>query len=312
MSTIRNTRILILGAGGIGGYFGGRLAAGGADVTFLVRPNRAAQLRQNGLTIHSPLGNVNVEVQTEITASQTYDLVVLACKAPGLDPAIEAILPAIGPDTIVLPLLNGVRHLAVLDERISKAQILGGLCHIGVTLNDNGEIQHLNDLQHIALGARRPEQDAAAKRVHAAFTHGGLSPVLSPTIMQDMWEKFVFLSSYAGLTCMMRAPVGAIAATDHGKAIGLDLLEECAAIATASGFPPHADFMKSSRATLTDERSNGTASMLRDVLQGRRTEQDHILGDMFSRAGPAGLTAPILRLARTHMQAYEAVRSVSP
>ncbi|QIE57829.1 2-dehydropantoate 2-reductase [Pikeienuella piscinae] len=303
-------RILILGAGAIGGYYGGRLLDGGADVTFLVRTKRAALLCRNGLIVHSALGDVKADVHTEERPGRIYDLVVLACKATGLDAAIDAILPAIGPDTTVLPLLNGVRHLAMLDERIPQAAILGGLCHIGATMDDKGEIRHLNDLQRIALGARRPEQGRAAERVHAALSRGGIAPVLSTDIMQEMWEKFVFLTAYAGLTCMMRAPVGAIAATTHGKAVARELLEECAAIATASGYPPAAEFIESSFVTLSDERSEGAASMLRDVLQNRKTEQDHILADMLSRARSAGVSAPILRLASTHMEAYEALRAV--
>lgn len=304
-------RILILGAGGIGGYFGGRLAAGGADVTFLVRPGRATQLRQNGLILCSSLGDLRLDVRTIEQVGHFYDLVLLACKAPDLDPAIEAILPAIGPATIVLPLLNGLRHLALLDERLPQAHVLGGLCHIGVALGKDGDIQHLNELQHLALGPRRPEQEAASETAYAALSCGSLAPLLSPAIMQDMWEKFAFLASYAGLTCLMHASVGVVATTDHGKAIARELLDECAAIATASGFQPRPEFMTSSEATLTDERSGGTSSMLRDMLQGSRTEHDHILGDMFSRGVTAGIATPILRLARTRMQAYEIARAAS-
>lgn len=309
MSTASNMQILILGAGGVGGYFGGRLVESGADVTFLVRPNRAIQLRRNGLTIYSSLGNVNTKVHVEEEASQPRDLIILACKATGLQGAIEAVRPAIGPDTIVLPLLNGIRHLELLDARLPQAQILGGLCHIGVTVDDNGDIRHLNDLQHIALGARHPEQEPAAKLAHTALSRGRITPVHSIDITRDMWEKFVFLASYAGLTCLMRAPVGVIAATEFGKAIAAELLEECAAVAAAFGFRPSAKFMQTSLATLTDEQSAGAASMLRDLQNGRKTEQDHILGDMVGRAHAAGIVTPILRLARTHMQAYETTRS---
>jgi len=311
MTTRSGTRILVLGAGGIGGYFGGRLAAGGADVTFLVRSARAAQLRQRGLVIHSAIGDLRLDVRTVGCVSGFYDLILLACKAPDLDRAIEAILPAAGPHTAVVPLLNGLRHLPLLDERLPQAQILGGLCHIGATLEDNGDIRHLNDLQHLALGSRRTEQKATSEKAHAALSGGGLAPALSQDIMQEMWEKFVFLTSYAGLTCLLRAPIGAIASTGEGKAIANEMLAECAMIATASGFPPRSEFMASSLRTLTDENSGGTSSMLRDVLRGNQSEQEHVLGDMFNRAVSMEINAPILRLARTQMQAYEIVRSGS-
>jgi 2-dehydropantoate 2-reductase len=304
-------RILILGAGGIGGYFGGHLAAAGADVTFLVRPARSTQLERDGLAIISPLGNLQLPVKTSAQIDQPFDLILLACKAFDLGSAMQAISPAVGKNSTIVPLLNGLRHLDSLDQSFPSAHILGGLCHIGVTLRQDGKIEHLNELQHLSLGSRLPGQQFAAHAAHKALTCGGFAPVLSKVILQEMWEKFVFLASYAGVTCMMRAPIGAIARSGCGRSIAAELLSECSVVATAAGFPPRSRFLVDSLKTLTDETSTGTSSMLRDLLRGARTEHDHILGDMLARATALGISTPVLRIADTILRAYEMTRPAS-
>jgi len=302
-------RILILGAGGVGGYFGARLAAAGVDVTFLVRPGRAAQLARDGLVVLSPLGDLRLSVATVTEAQPGYNVVMLACKAYDLDSAIAAIAPAVTADTLVLPLLNGLRHLDVLDARFGRDRVLGGVCHIGVTLTEAGEVKHLDKGQRFTLGPRSPAQVERAGTVHAALMLGGFAPVLSPEVEQGMWEKFVLLTSYAAMTCLMRAPIGAIVAADEGEALMREMLSECSDTATASGHAPKPAFFGETLAMLTRRGSPGTASMLRDIQRGARTEHDHILGDMLARARTAGIAAPILRIAYAHLQAYDAVRT---
>ena len=298
-------RLLILGAGGVGGYFGARLAAAGVDVTFLVRPGRAAQLARDRLVVLSPLGDLRLQVATLTQAQPGFAAVVLACKAYDLDSAIEAVAPAVTADTLVLPLLNGMRHLNSLDARFGAERVLGGLCQIGVTLTGKGEVQHLNTVQQFALGARRPIQLEACERLHTTLARGGFNPVLSTDIVQRMWEKFVLLAAYAGMTCLMRAPVGAIVAADAGAALMHEILAECAAVATASGHVPDPAFITETLGVLTERGSPGTASMLRDIQRGARTEHEHILGDLLRRAHEAQIAAPLLRVANAHLQAYE-------
>ncbi len=306
-------RTLILGAGGIGGYFGARIAAAGGDVTFLVRPARARLLAENGLVVRSPTGDLTLAAKTATdgaaaAAEGAFDLIMLACKAYDLDSAMDAIAPAVGPDTLILPLLNGLRHLDSLDARFGRDRVLGGLAHIGVTLTEAGEILHLNSLQRLTLGARTPGQAARAEAIHAAFAGGGFKLLLSGEIEQEMWEKFVFICSYAGITCLMRADIGAIAATNDGSHIALELLAECVATATAHGYAPRGNFSRDSGATLTDKTSQGTASMLRDMERSAATEHEPLLGDMLRRARLAGIATPVLRVANAHMQAYEQMR----
>ena len=298
-------RMLILGAGAVGGYFGARLAAASVDVTFLVRPARAAVLARDGLVVHSPLGDLKLSVTTLTQATQGFDVILVACKAFDLNAAIAAIAPAVTPDTVVLPLLNGLRHLEVLDASFGGDRVLGGLCHIGVTLTDTGEVLHLNAAQHLTLGPRSATQTERCRQVHAMLARGGFGPELSAHIEQSMWEKFVLLSSYAAMTCLMRAPVGAIVAADEGEALMREMLAECAAVASASGHAPDSKFIAETQAFLTQRGSSGTASMLRDIQRAAHTEHEHILGDMLARARSAGVAAPILRIANAHLQAYE-------
>ncbi|MFD0986117.1 2-dehydropantoate 2-reductase [Methyloligella solikamskensis] len=303
--------VLVLGAGGIGGYFGGRLASAGVDVSFLVRPARAKLLSRNGLTISSPLGDVKEQVRILTEADMAYDAVLLACKAYDLDAAIEAISPAVGPSTLLVPLLNGVRHLERLDSCFGREHVLGGLCHIGVTVSDAGEIQHLNKLERFVFGARTEDQSESAEALYRVLARGGFHPVMSETILQEMWEKFVFLATYAGMTTLMRAPVGAIVATQEGEAVIREMLEECTATAAASGYAPRAEAMRSMVGSLTERGSKGTASMYRDMVNNKRTEHEHILGDMLERARAASVSAPLLRISLTNMQAYDQERAVS-
>jgi len=299
-------RILVLGAGGVGGYFGARLAAGGCDITFLVRPGRAAKLKANGLTVKSPLGDVAIpDVRFVTQAEAPADLIILSCKAYDLGSAMDTIAPAVGPGTLILPLLNGLRHLDDLDARFGKDKVLGGTCHIGVTMAETGEILHLNKLHRFLLGARSPAQ--AVEAVYQALLPGGFALTLSPDITQDMWGKFAFLTSFAGITCLMRANIGAIAASDNGTVIALALFEECLSVARASGFIAGEAYMETSLGMLTDPTSSGTASMLRDLQAGGRTEHEHILGDMLHRAKSLGVAAPVLTIAHAHLQAYAAM-----
>lgn len=302
-------RILVLGAGGIGGFFGGKLAAAGVDVRFLVRPRRAELLARNGLIIASPLGDLRIPVNTLTEVDSAFDAVLLACKAYDLDDAMKAIAPAVGPSTMILPLLNGVRHLDMLDARFGRERVLGGLCHIGVTVSTAGEIQHLNTLQRFVLGARMPSQIPAAEVLHKVVERGGFEPIFSAAIMQEMWEKFTFLATYAGMTTLMRASVGAILAAAEGEAIMREMLAECIATAEASGYTLRPEAMTQMTASLTERGSTGTASMFRDMARNGRTEHEHVIGDMLVRARAAGVPAPLLRTSLTNMQAYEAQRA---
>lgn len=299
-------RILVVGAGGIGGYFGGRLAQVGTDVTFLVRPRRAAQLAAGGLMVQSPLGDISMPVQTVMAGAVNagYDAVLLSCKAYDLDDAIDAFAPAMADGAAVLPLLNGMRHLDTLQHRFGAAAVLGGQCQIAATLDPDGAVRHLGALQAVSLGERDGSTSARVEALATAFA--GCGGRASTTIIQDMWEKWVFLASLAALTSLMRAPVADVVA-GGGAWIATGLFDETAAIATAHGHPPRPAFTERMRDMIAKPGLVFAASMMRDIEAGGRTEAEHVVGDLVARGTEPGTT--LLRIALAHLRTYEARRA---
>ncbi len=311
-------RILILGAGGTGGYFGGRLAQAGIDVTFLVRPNRAAQLDRDGLVIRSPLGDaafavahVTAEALPQHAQQRPFDLVILSCKAYDLDSSIEAIAPAVGAHTTVLPILNGLRHYTALDARFGREHVLGGLCFISATKADDGAVLHLDKPAKLTFGERDGDTDSARVSALAkACEQAGIDHVASADIAKEQWIKYTFLAALAAGTCLMRADVGTIVASDHGTAFMQALYAECLAVAEQAGHAIPAKAQEIALGAITKPGSPIKASMLRDLEAGQRVEAAHIVGDMLGRALAAGQSAPLLQAAYCHLQAYEAQRAV--
>src|SRR5471032_2678572 len=240
-------RILIVGAGAIGGYFGGRLLQAGRDVTFLVRPGRAAELADAGLVIKSPLGDVTLKNPPTVQADQLaekFDVILLSCKAFDLDDAIKSFAPAVGPNTVVIPLLNGMLHLDVLDKKFGRERVLGGLCAIAVTLNEQREVVQLAPLQSLNFGERDGKMSDRVRAIADMMASGNFGSVASENVVQEMWEKWVFLASLAASTCLMRTSVGNILASPGGKDFILGMLDECKAVATAEGYAPRAPFLE--------------------------------------------------------------------
>jgi 2-dehydropantoate 2-reductase len=306
-------RILVVGAGAIGGYFGGRLLQAGRDVTFLVRPRRSAQLAKTGLVIRSRFGDVTLPSPPTVTADalrKPFDLILLSCKAYDLQSAADSFAPAVGPNTAILPFLNGMGHMDYLAERFAVGAVLGGQCVISVTLDGDGHILHLNDTHGLSFGEQNGEISPRAEAIAATFSGAKFESRLSKTILQEMWEKWVLIATMAGSNCLMRAAVGDIVAAG-AENLSLALLDECAAIATAQNFAPSEAAMTRNRGMLTMPGSTFAASMLRDIERGAPTEADHILGDLNRRGGGGGggpNDFPLLRIAYAHLRAYDARR----
>ena len=310
-------RILVLGAGGTGGYFGGRLAQAGVDVTFLVRPARAAQLDSEGLVIRSPLGDatfpvahVTADALPALAAEQPFDLVILSCKAYDLESSIEAIAPAVSSRTTVLPILNGLRHYAALDARFGRDAVLGGLCFISATKAADGAVLHLAPAAKLTFGERdTPGSSARVLALAAACVQAGVDHVASDAIGQEQWVKYTFLTTLAAATCLMRADVGTIVATEDGADIVRGLYAECLAVAEAAGEPIPEKAQAVALAATTQEGSSLKASLRRDLEAGQQVEAEQIVGDMRVRARAAGQAAPLLAVAYAHLQAYQRQRA---
>jgi 2-dehydropantoate 2-reductase len=304
-------RVLVVGAGAIGGYFGGRMLQAGRDITFLVRPKRASELASAGLVIKSPNGDVTLKNPPTVQAdrlAEKFDVVLLSCKAFDLEDAIKSFAPAVGPKTSIIPLLNGMLHLNVLDQKFAAERVLGGLCAIAATLNEAREVVQLAPMQSLNFGERGGGMSDRVRAIAEIFAADNTGAVASEHIMQDMWEKWVFLATLAASTSLMRTSVGNILAAPGGKDFLLGMLDECSAIATAEGHAPGGPFFQRTRGLLTAEGSQMTASMFRDVRAGLPVEADHVIGDLIARADAAKVPVPKLRTAYTHLKAYEKQR----
>jgi 2-dehydropantoate 2-reductase len=305
-------RVLVVGAGAIGGYFGGRLLQAGRDVTFLVRPRRASELASAGLVIKSPNGDVTLSQPPAVQAdglNEKFDVVLLSCKAYDLEDAMKSFAPAVGSQTSIIPLLNGMRHLDVLDARFGRERVLGGLCAIAATLNDRREVVQLQPMQSVTFGERDGKMTDRVRAIADYFAAGNFGSVASEHIMQDMWEKWVFLASLAASTSLMRTSVGNILAAPGGRDFLLGMLDECSDVAKAAGYAPRAPFLERTKGMLMVEGSPMTASMYRDIKAGAPVEADHVIGDLIVRADAARVPVPKLRVAHTHLKAYEKQRS---
>jgi 2-dehydropantoate 2-reductase len=301
-------RLLIVGAGAVGSYFGGRLLQAGHDVTFVVRQQRAAELVRQGVSIRSRFGDVELPAVPHLLAQQLkepFDVIILSCKAYDLPAAVSSFAPAVGPNTVILPLLNGMRHLELLDKHFGSERVLGGVCMIFVSRDRDGKVIHKNDVHSIVFGKRGGSGSSRIKALSAIFSDAHFNHRISETILQEMWQKWVFVGTVAGMTCLMRANIGEIIAAGATDLI-MDLFDECSAIATRNGFPLRSDFLDQTRRTLASPRSPLRASMLNDIEACSRIEADHIIGDLLRQSNPSGGDrAPLLWIAYAHLKAYQ-------
>jgi 2-dehydropantoate 2-reductase len=300
-------RILVVGAGSTGGYFGGRLAQAGRDVTFLVRPARAEQLRTNGLQIVSPHGDVTLKPQL-VTAGSIggpFDVVLLTVKAFALDAALGDMTPAVGPDTMVLPVLNGMKHVDALTERFGDRTVVGCVCRVA-TVVDQGRIVQLSKLQDLAYGEMDGSVSPRIKQLDAFMQGAGFDARLSTGIAREMWEKWALLAALGGINCLMRGTVGEIVAAPGGLDFVLAFLAEVVAVVDAVGHPMSDEFLTGARAVLTAKGSAQTSSMYRDLQQGSPIEADQIIGDLLARGRRVGIAMPLVAAAYANLSVYQA------
>jgi 2-dehydropantoate 2-reductase len=305
-------RYLILGAGALGGYFGGMLIKGGADVTFLVRPKRATQLQRDGLIVRTQDGG---ELRTQVKAVQKpdapFDVILLTCKAYDLDGAMDAIEPAVNERTVILPLLNGVRHIDILSERFGRERVLGGLTIINAALMPDGAIQQSQLRFNITMiGELDGQLSDRCTAIKTALEAGGISVQVADKILVMMWEKFFGFTCNATITSLTRSRAGVIARAKDGASFVTAVISECVKVVTALGYPPLPAWNSASSiaGVFSEPNSIYGPSLLIDMEDRRTTEGEHTVGDLADRAARAGIDAPLLTAARCNLQAYEISR----
>src|SRR5271166_283508 len=300
-------RILVIGAGALGGYFGGCLLRAGRDVTFLVRPRRAAQLARDGLRISSPHGDFTVPARTILAdaVSEPFGLILLAVKSYSLEAAMEQFAPAVGPATVILPVINGMSHIDSLSARFGADRVLGDMAIISATLDADGRVVQLFPAHNLVFGELAGGFSDRSRALSAVLDGAGFDVRASDVIMQDMWEKWAGLATNAGITCLMRASIGDIIAAPGGHDAIMLLFRECCAVAEAAGFALRPLFVDMCMTMYSTTGSPLKASMLRDIERGAATEGEHVLGDLTARARGFGIATPVLDLARCHVAAYE-------
>jgi 2-dehydropantoate 2-reductase len=305
-------QILIVGAGAVGGYFGGRLAQAGRDVTFLVRPQRAEQIQAQGLRIISPkYGDFTARPKT-ITAAQIaspYDVIFLSVKSYSLSAAIDDFAPAVGPRTLIIPVLNGMHHMDLLTEKFGRDAVLGGVCYVATQMDSQGRIVQLADFQSLIYGELDGKKTSRIQAVHQVFHGAGFDAAISEDILRDMWEKWVWLASVGAITCLLRGNIGEIVAVPGGAELSLTALRESVAIARACGYPLSDEFVAEKGPQLTAPGSPLASSMYRDLSEQAPVEVDSILGDLIERGRKHGVSAPIVQAAFVSLSIYQQRRA---
>jgi 2-dehydropantoate 2-reductase len=301
-------RILVVGAGATGGYFGGRLAQAGRDVTFLVRAARAEALRAGGLQIVSQHGDVTLQPQLVTAGNITapYYVVLLAVKSFALEAALGDLAGAIGAQTMIVPLLNGMRHIDVMIERFGEDPVLGGLCLIAATVDERGRIIQMAAAHDLSYGERSGASTPRIAALDDLMQNAGFKARATTRVIPEMWEKWVTLATLGGINCLMRGTIGDVAAAPGGTEFASAFLDECAAVSAAAGFPMDDAFMTRSRAGMTRAGAPTTSSMYRDLQNGNNVEVDQILGDLLDRGRGYGLATPLLAAAYTNLKVYQA------
>ena len=302
-------RTLIVGAGATGGYFGAHLVKAGRDVTFLVRPHRAEQLRE-GLHVHGPGYDETVAVRA-ITVQQIegpYDLILLMVKAWSLETALQDIAAAVGPDTAILPLLNGVAQLDMLNERFGRDAVLGGLVRVVCTVTADGSVFQMKPHAALFFGEQDKQTTERVGQIGQEMAVPGFRTVMPHDVLASMWHKWAFITAGGIITCLMRGTIGNIMAAPGGKEFILSVIEETERVAAAAGYTVSADAHAASLEMFTEEGSVFTSSLYRDVLAGSAHEGEHLIGEYAAVAEKVGLEAPLTHLALTQLRVHDQTR----
>ncbi|HFK1451272.1 MULTISPECIES: 2-dehydropantoate 2-reductase [Bacillus cereus group] len=300
-------RILVLGAGGVGGFFGGRLVEKGEEVTFLVRSKRKKQLEERGLVIRSVNGDFSFQPKliTKEDRTAPFDVILFSTKAYHLNEAIQDLKPFVGENTVIIPLLNGIAHVSLLQKEFGEEKVIGGLCFIETTLNDQGEIVQTSTANRLVFGEMKSQDSERIKHISKAFAGTKSSFILSENIMQDMWQKYLFITVMSGVTTLMRAPIGPIRESEGGRDFIQNLFEECMQIMRCIGAPIKDNIVQEHMKTIDKISYNMKSSMQRDMEKGSSIEAKHLQGYLLDVAEQFSIEAPLLGAVYQNLKVYE-------
>ncbi|MDH7998709.1 MULTISPECIES: 2-dehydropantoate 2-reductase [Bacillus cereus group] len=300
-------RILVLGAGGVGGFFGGRLVEKGEEVTFLVRSKRKKQLEERGLVIRSINGDFSFQPKLITKEDQTapFDVILFSTKAYHLNEAIQDLKPFVGESTVIIPLLNGIAHVSLLQKEFGEEKVIGGLCFIETTLNDQGEIVQTSAANRLVFGEMKSQDSERIKHISKAFAGTKSSFILSENITQDMWHKYLFITVMSGVTTLMRAPIGPIRESEGGRDFIQNLFEECMEIMRCVGAPIKDNIVQEHMKIIDKISYNMKSSMQRDMEKGSSIEAKHLQGYLLDVAEQFSIEAPLLGVVYQNLKVYE-------
>ncbi len=298
-------KILVLGAGAVGGYFGGRMAEAGIDVTFLVREKRQKKLEKSGLIIKSPKGDfaMSPNLVTIDNVDSIYDVILFTNKAYDLDEILQSPFP-VKDGSIIIPLLNGYAHMEQLRNKFPNARLFGGIAHIFSTLNDEGEIHHFNDIHSLTFGHLNKADETDGRRFFDSCSSANFSIKYSDDIIVDLWHKWVLITTVAGATTLFNATIGEIASTEHGIAFITDLHDECINIAKSEKIEVNDDDLAQQRRFLSDKKSTWSSSMRRDMVNKSKIECAHIFLELINIADKNNVECPSLKTVMINGEIY--------
>jgi 2-dehydropantoate 2-reductase len=288
-------RIVVMGAGGVGGYFGARLAQAGQDVAFIARGKHLAAIRDRGLTIKSSLGGANLKVTATDNASSlgSADIVIFTVKLWDTESAAEQLRPVIGERTVVLPFQNGVDSIARIGAVLGKRHAAGGVAQIAAVIGEPGVIVHTGTMQVLRYGAAEAGQRPLLEQFDAACASAGFTHELVEDIELALWQKFVFLSSFSGITCLTRQPIGVVRSDTDMRRTFAAALHEAWGVGRARGVPLADDLPEKLLAMADSLPAEMVASMLHDLNAGNRLEAPWLSGHVAQMAGDAHVRAPV-------------------
>jgi 2-dehydropantoate 2-reductase len=287
--------IVVLGAGATGGYFGGRLTQASVPVTFLVRERRYHQLKETGLHVQSSHGDFTVSVQLALTAKEidSPDVVVVALKNYHLEAALPELRTLVQKGAKILPLLNGVKHMDELLVEFGPEHVLGGTCYIEATLDAEGRVLHTSPMHDVVFGSLTSSIPASwLSELEDAFKKSGVNVRVSSSIMTDMWQKFIFLTSFSGITAATRKSIGEVMADSVTTRFLRETIQEILSVAFLKQENLPTDLLEQMMSRLHSMPLNMTSSLHRDLEKGLPLEIDSLQGAILKMAAENGLSTP--------------------